>query len=197
MLTLSSGLQGISGSFWFVLCPAMFTGGLINNFGTDPQKREIYDRSGGDPESRFSGMSSSGPSSGFPTNAFGGAAFEGELSPEDLFNMFFGGGPAFGAGGPGELSCRAHGTNIRSDCHPQCLPPALDLGVFAQPVFIHIRNAHDRKIRNRLLRGLFSFSSFLSSSCLHSPYSLLSRTYLPRPLCLIHAFHSKAPRDTT
>jgi hypothetical protein len=31
--------------------------------------------------------------------------FEGELSPEDLFNMFFGGGATFGGnfgGGPGE-----------------------------------------------------------------------------------------------
>jgi DnaJ homolog subfamily B member 12 len=50
-------------------------------------------------------MSSSGPSPGFATSPFGGATFEGELSPEDLFNMFFGGGAAFGGnfgGGPGE-----------------------------------------------------------------------------------------------
>jgi len=65
---------------------------------SDPQKRAIFDRSGGDPESRFSGISSSGPSSGFATSPFGGATFEGELSPEDLFNMFFGGGATFGSG---------------------------------------------------------------------------------------------------
>ena len=53
-------------------------------------------------------MSSSGHSSGFPASAFGGTTFEGELSPEDLFNMFFGGGPAFGAG-PGNLLCRVMG----------------------------------------------------------------------------------------
>ncbi|KAL0953857.1 hypothetical protein HGRIS_005032 [Hohenbuehelia grisea] len=72
---------------------------------SDPQKRAVFDRSGGDPESRFSGMSS-GPSF---ARGGGGAAFEGELSPEDLFNMFFGGGmgPMGGAqfgggfGGPG------------------------------------------------------------------------------------------------
>ena len=30
----------------------------------------------------------------------GGPSFDGEISPEDLFNMFFGGGgPAFGGGG--------------------------------------------------------------------------------------------------
>lgn len=76
--------------------------------GTDPQKRAIYDRSGGDPESRFNGMSSSGPSSGFPASAFGGTTFEGELSPEDLFNMFFGGGSSFTTG-PGDLLCRVMG----------------------------------------------------------------------------------------
>lgn len=41
-------------------------------------------------------MSSSGPSPGFATSPFGGATFDGELSPEDLFNMFFGGGAGFG-----------------------------------------------------------------------------------------------------
>ncbi|KAF9006123.1 DnaJ domain-containing protein [Cyathus striatus] len=50
---------------------------------SDPQKRSVYDRSGGDPEFRY--------------NPFGGGTgFESEISPEDLFNMFFGGG---GGGG--------------------------------------------------------------------------------------------------
>lgn len=65
---------------------------------SDPQKRAVYDQHGSDPESRFSGMSSS--SSGSPGFAGGGpfgGGFEGELSPEDLFNMFFGGGPMGGA----------------------------------------------------------------------------------------------------
>lgn len=68
---------------------------------TDPQKRTVYD-SGTDPDDRFSGMSSR--PSGFPSS-FGNGRFEGELSPEDLFNMFFGGnggvnafGPDFGGG---------------------------------------------------------------------------------------------------
>jgi len=72
---------------------------------SDPQKRAIYDQSGADPEDRFGGMSSS--SSAF-TSAFGGSQngmFEGEISPEDLFNMFFGGGVggttfSTGFGGP-------------------------------------------------------------------------------------------------
>ncbi|KAJ3511116.1 hypothetical protein NLJ89_g4283 [Agrocybe chaxingu] len=65
---------------------------------SDPQKRAVYD-SGSDPESRFSGMSSSP----FSANSFGnGARFDGELSPEDLFNMFFGGGGSGGTPfGPG------------------------------------------------------------------------------------------------
>ncbi|KIJ65556.1 hypothetical protein HYDPIDRAFT_88646 [Hydnomerulius pinastri MD-312] len=57
---------------------------------SDPQKRAAFDQHGSDPESRSSGMSS-GPSRGFSSSPFGGG-FEGEMSPEDLFNMFFGGG---------------------------------------------------------------------------------------------------------
>jgi hypothetical protein len=69
---------------------------------TDPQKRAVFD-SGTDPDDRFGGMSSR--ASGFPSS-FGNGRFEGELSPEDLFNMFFGGSSvnAFGSsdfgGGP-------------------------------------------------------------------------------------------------
>jgi len=59
---------------------------------SDADKRAAYDRHGSDPESRSSGMSSAGGGpSGFAGHPFG-AQFEGELSPEDLFNMFFGGG---------------------------------------------------------------------------------------------------------
>lgn len=36
---------------------------------------------------------------GFATSPFGGGQFEGELSPEDLFNMFFGGGGMGNMGG--------------------------------------------------------------------------------------------------
>ncbi|KAF5336033.1 hypothetical protein D9611_006421 [Ephemerocybe angulata] len=56
---------------------------------SDPQKRAAYDSSGADPESRFGGRPSS---SGFSPQSFGGGGFDGEISPEDLFNMFFGGG---------------------------------------------------------------------------------------------------------
>ncbi|KZT39389.1 DnaJ-domain-containing protein [Sistotremastrum suecicum HHB10207 ss-3] len=58
---------------------------------SDPQKRAAFDRSGSDPESRSSGMA------GF--NPAGGGGFEGEMSPEDLFNMFFGGRGAQGGFG--------------------------------------------------------------------------------------------------
>ena len=63
--------------------------------------RASYDRDGADPESRF------GRQPGFSTSSFGqGASFQGEMSPEELFNMFFGGGGmngfqgGFGGGGP-------------------------------------------------------------------------------------------------
>ncbi|KXN87425.1 hypothetical protein AN958_08856 [Leucoagaricus sp. SymC.cos] len=68
---------------------------------SDPQKRAAYDRSGGDPEDRFGG---GGMSSAFFNQGAGrGASFDGEISPEELFNMFFGGGGGLGGGfgGPG------------------------------------------------------------------------------------------------
>jgi hypothetical protein len=102
MLTLSQWFPRHFRSFQVRTWTCIVRGGHLIVFGTDPQKRAIYDRSGGDPESRFGGMSSSGPSSGFPASAFGGTTFEGELSPEDLFNMFFGGGTGFTTG-PGDL----------------------------------------------------------------------------------------------
>ncbi|OJJ44697.1 hypothetical protein ASPZODRAFT_134790 [Penicilliopsis zonata CBS 506.65] len=79
---------------------------------SDPDKKSRYDKFGGDPDSRFNpgaaGPSGAGPSpfSGFanarrPAGG-GGSMFEEEISPEELFNRFFGGG-AFGGsafGGP-------------------------------------------------------------------------------------------------
>jgi hypothetical protein len=165
----------------------------MNTLETDPQKRAIYDRSGGDPESRFGGMSSSGPSSGFQTSPFS----DGELSPEDLFNMFFGGGTGMAfSTGPGDIPCRVYEPNARSNSHPQYSLPALVPGVSAQPAFIHHAHEHKSSNRNKLLRGLSSSSFSLSLSYLRSPSSLLSRTCFLQPPCQIHAFHSSHPRDS-
>ncbi|KAI6041307.1 hypothetical protein EDC04DRAFT_3060130 [Pisolithus marmoratus] len=65
---------------------------------SDPQKRAVFDQHGSDPESRFSGMSS-GRSPGFSSTPF--TSSEGEVSPEELFNMFFGGGTNGGFRGAG------------------------------------------------------------------------------------------------
>ncbi|KAL4062604.1 hypothetical protein J3A83DRAFT_4310586 [Scleroderma citrinum] len=65
---------------------------------SDPQKRAAFDQHGSDPESRFGGMSS-GRSPGFSPATY--ANFEGEMNPEDLFNMFFGGGMNGGGFGTG------------------------------------------------------------------------------------------------
>ena len=46
-------------------------------------------------------MSSGGGHPGFAASPFGGGGFEGEMSPEDLFNMFFGGGGGMGGMGVG------------------------------------------------------------------------------------------------
>ncbi|KAH9942006.1 DnaJ-domain-containing protein [Amylocystis lapponica] len=90
---------------------------------SDPQKRAAFDQHGSDPESRFSGMSSAsarGPP-GFSGATFNGG-FDGEMSPEDLFNMFFGGGmsgASFGGGpvfsasfGPGGFRTTRMRTNM-------------------------------------------------------------------------------------
>ncbi|KAJ8482606.1 hypothetical protein ONZ51_g5250 [Trametes cubensis] len=100
---------------------------------SDANKRAAYDQHGSDPESRFSGMSSSGRASPtFSRGSFGGGGFDGELSPEDLFNMFFGGGGmpmnggSFGGGpfggpmftasfGPGGFRTTRMRTNARQE----------------------------------------------------------------------------------
>ncbi|KAI0705226.1 DnaJ-domain-containing protein [Cytidiella melzeri] len=66
---------------------------------SDSQKRAAYDQHGSDPEQRGSGMPSfSRGSPGFAPGPFANG-FDGEISPEELFNMFFGGG-GLGGGGP-------------------------------------------------------------------------------------------------
>ena len=74
---------------------------------SDPDKKAKFDRFGGDPDSRFG--SASGPSASAASNPFAGGfrrapgggdpMFQEEISPEELFRQFFGGG--FGGGGFG------------------------------------------------------------------------------------------------
>ncbi|KAH8697185.1 hypothetical protein BGW36DRAFT_358988 [Talaromyces proteolyticus] len=73
---------------------------------SDEEKKSRYDKYGGDPDNRFS-ASGAGPSAGgSPFSGFGGGGFprgqgaggpmfEEEISPEELFNRFFGGGGGF------------------------------------------------------------------------------------------------------
>ena len=70
----------------------------------DKEKREKYDKFGGDPDSRFGAAQAQNPFSGFASRQAGGRPpgfggrgpmFEEELSPEEMFARFFGGG-----GGP-------------------------------------------------------------------------------------------------
>lgn len=71
----------------------------------DKEKRDKFDRFGGDPDSRFGQQQSAqaqNPFNGFAArNAGGGGGggrmWEDELSPEEMFQRFFGGG---GFGGP-------------------------------------------------------------------------------------------------
>jgi DnaJ homolog subfamily B member 12 len=67
---------------------------------SDPDKRAAFDRHGDDPDSRTAGMGASPFGNGFPgmRTYGGGNAYGEEISPEELFNLFFGGG-GFGGGG--------------------------------------------------------------------------------------------------
>lgn len=69
---------------------------------SDAEKKEKYDRFGGDPDNRFGpgAATASSPFSGFAARSPGGRGpmFEDEISPEELFNRFFGGGGM--GGGP-------------------------------------------------------------------------------------------------
>lgn len=73
----------------------------------DKEKRERYDKFGGDPDSRFSQAQAQNPFAGFAARQagggrgpMGGGMWEDELSPEEMFQRFFGGG-GFGGGGGG------------------------------------------------------------------------------------------------
>lgn len=72
---------------------------------SDSDKRQKYDKFGGDPDNRFSSSGSAGasPFSGFSAargpGGRAGPMFEEEISPEELFRQFFGGGMG-GFGGP-------------------------------------------------------------------------------------------------
>lgn len=79
---------------------------------SDKDKKTKFDRFGGDPDSRFGGAPppQSNPFSGFSSRAQnargggggGGQGFEEEISPEEMFNRFFGGmGGGMGGGGFG------------------------------------------------------------------------------------------------
>lgn len=79
---------------------------------SDKDKKAKFDRYGGDPDSRFGGGApQQSPFSGFArspsSNARGGGGgmWEEEISPEEMFNRFFGGGMGggFGPFGGGEL----------------------------------------------------------------------------------------------
>ena len=73
---------------------------------SDADKKAKYDRFGGDPDNRFGPESAaaSSPFSGFARSPSGGRGpmFEDEISPEELFNRFFGGGLG---GGPFGTVC--------------------------------------------------------------------------------------------
>lgn len=67
---------------------------------SDPDKKAKFDRFGGDPDNRFGPSPASGqsPFSGFARSPGRGPMFEDEISAEEMFNRFFGGGGGMGGG---------------------------------------------------------------------------------------------------
>lgn len=71
----------------------------------DKEKRERFDKYGTDPDSRFANAQAANPFAGFASRQAsggmgrGGGMWEDEMSPEEMFARFFGGG--FGGGGGG------------------------------------------------------------------------------------------------
>ena len=71
---------------------------------SDPEKKAKFDRFGGDPDNRFGSDASpaASPFSGFARSPSSGRGpmYEDEISPEELFNRFFGGGVGGGGFAP-------------------------------------------------------------------------------------------------
>lgn len=86
---------------------------------SDAEKKEKYDRFGGDPDNRFgpgAAAASSSPFSGFARSPGGrGPMFEDEISPEELFNRFFGGGGMGGGFGRSILGKNGLGGRLIDD----------------------------------------------------------------------------------
>lgn len=85
----------------------------------DKEKREKYDRFGTDPDSRFASAQAQDPFAGFarrrPAGAGGmggmggmGGPWQQEMTPEEMFQRFFGGGGGFGGGPFGGESWPPH-----------------------------------------------------------------------------------------
>ena len=91
---------------------------------SDADKKSRYDQFGGDPDNRFSssgGGAQSSPFSGFARQSGRGPMYESEISPEELFNQFFGGGGGMFGGPLGRSRPRAQcqhqdGYQLTSDC---------------------------------------------------------------------------------
>ena len=81
---------------------------------SDPDKKSRFDQFGGDPDNRFSSSSAGPPPSPFSGFARSPGArnpmFDAEISPEDLFNQFFGGGMGGGFTPFGEFNDGCDGT---------------------------------------------------------------------------------------
>jgi len=86
--TRRSSVRGITAQFHPILTPYITVVSKAFQVLSDSDMRAAYDSNpSADPSSRFSGATA--------THRHHGGGFQGEVSPEDIFNMFFGGG-AFG-----------------------------------------------------------------------------------------------------
>jgi len=148
-------------------------------------------------------MSSGGGGPSFANAGFGNR-FEGELSPEDLFNMFFGGGGGGGFGpgfatsfGGGPSACHVFECYVFTDL-VQLFSLLVETGRSAQLPSTLAANldAHRDKARP-LSNDRYSSSSYPFSSYLASHSSQRYPIYLQHLRLLIRYSHSTQRRHST
>ncbi|KAN0059715.1 Chaperone protein dnaJ [Thecaphora frezii] len=131
---------------------------------SDKDKRAAYDRFGGDPDNRYSSAGAAASGAGSP---FGGAGMRGtpfrggmyadEIDPQDLFNMFFGGG--MGNAGFGGATFTFGGPGGRTQYYRQARPAGARTGQAQQPQNASIL----LQILPLLILGLFSLLTYAPS----------------------------------
>lgn len=151
---------------------------------SDPEKKQKYDKFGQDPDSRFqsnpAAQGASPFSGGFRSPGPRGPMFEEEISPEELFRQFFGGG--FGGGGfGGGRSTQTYAPMFKANMYIRlrhrtrlCFQPWWRPRSACSPVWRRQTKKKTNWRRNTSIRILNPYLPSSTNSPLHLPPSLIS-----------------------